>query len=225
MGQSRSVPATPAPVWLSIAHEQSFIARARCGVDGGTPVGAWPTDTYFDEERAIFQWRIDRHRKSARRAYRRRLVRVFPEVGCGRRRRHLPDDELPPIVDTMRGGSINGIIDALNRVLDIAIPKDKQEGGTAWFPGTDACATRPMSLNTGIWPPLFATGSPTSSKRAHAPAGQSGEHGARLRRPIWFGHRFLDDRRVCDSGVQRPEQEEVVRNISIFNAVQCSAQI
>src|SRR2546425_7632201 len=35
----------------------------------------------------------------------------------------------------MRNGSINGIIDALNRLLDITIPRDKQEGGTYVIPG------------------------------------------------------------------------------------------
>jgi hypothetical protein len=35
----------------------------------------------------------------------------------------------------MRGGNINGIIDALNRLIDITIPKDKQEGGTYVIPG------------------------------------------------------------------------------------------
>jgi cyclase len=40
-----------------------------------------------------------------------------------------------PIIDLQRGGSINGLIDAVNRILDIAIPADKQEGGTEVIPG------------------------------------------------------------------------------------------
>ena len=40
-----------------------------------------------------------------------------------------------PIIDQQRGGSINGIIKSLNVMLDIAIPKDKQEGGTYIIPG------------------------------------------------------------------------------------------
>ena len=34
-----------------------------------------------------------------------------------------------------RGGSIQGVIDGLNHVIDVTIPKDKEEGGTYVIPG------------------------------------------------------------------------------------------
>ena len=40
-----------------------------------------------------------------------------------------------PVIDLQNGGSINGVIAALNHILDLAIPKDKQEGGTYIIPG------------------------------------------------------------------------------------------
>ncbi|HEV2200630.1 MAG TPA: MBL fold metallo-hydrolase [Bryobacteraceae bacterium] len=40
-----------------------------------------------------------------------------------------------PVVDIERGGSINGLIAALNRIIEITIPADKQEGGTYVIPG------------------------------------------------------------------------------------------
>jgi len=40
-----------------------------------------------------------------------------------------------PMIDTKTGGSINGVIAGLNRILDICIPKEKQEGGTTVIPG------------------------------------------------------------------------------------------
>ena len=40
-----------------------------------------------------------------------------------------------PRFDVATGGSIDGIVEALNRVLDIAIPGDNQEGGTVIVPG------------------------------------------------------------------------------------------
>ena len=40
-----------------------------------------------------------------------------------------------PVLDVERGGSLNGVIDGLNRIIDIAIPKDWQEGGTMVIPG------------------------------------------------------------------------------------------
>jgi glyoxylase-like metal-dependent hydrolase (beta-lactamase superfamily II) len=40
-----------------------------------------------------------------------------------------------PVVDLDRGGSINGVVDALNRVLDLAFPDFRLEGGTLVIPG------------------------------------------------------------------------------------------
>ena len=40
-----------------------------------------------------------------------------------------------PVIDLDRGGSLQGIIDALNHILDIAIPEYRLEGGTMIVPG------------------------------------------------------------------------------------------
>jgi glyoxylase-like metal-dependent hydrolase (beta-lactamase superfamily II) len=40
-----------------------------------------------------------------------------------------------PAVDRARGGSVQGVIDALNRIIDITIPADHEEGGTYVVPG------------------------------------------------------------------------------------------
>ena len=40
-----------------------------------------------------------------------------------------------PVIDLARGGSINGEIDALNRVIDLAFPEFRLEGGTLIVPG------------------------------------------------------------------------------------------
>jgi len=40
-----------------------------------------------------------------------------------------------PIIDLDRGGSIQGIIDSLNRIIDITVPAALQEGGTLVIPG------------------------------------------------------------------------------------------
>lgn len=40
-----------------------------------------------------------------------------------------------PVIDLKTGGTINGVIDALNKVLDITFPAEKQEGGTYVIPG------------------------------------------------------------------------------------------
>jgi glyoxylase-like metal-dependent hydrolase (beta-lactamase superfamily II) len=40
-----------------------------------------------------------------------------------------------PVIDVKRGGSINGVVAALNQILDITVPEEKQEGGTMVIPG------------------------------------------------------------------------------------------
>ncbi len=40
-----------------------------------------------------------------------------------------------PMIDLERGGSINGVVDALNRILDVAFPDFRLEGGTLVIPG------------------------------------------------------------------------------------------
>jgi glyoxylase-like metal-dependent hydrolase (beta-lactamase superfamily II) len=40
-----------------------------------------------------------------------------------------------PVIDVKKGGSIQGVIDGLNRILDIAIPEFRSQGGTLVIPG------------------------------------------------------------------------------------------
>src|SRR5438128_1815239 len=40
-----------------------------------------------------------------------------------------------PIIDIERGGNVQGIIDALNRILDLSIAEFRTEGGTMIVPG------------------------------------------------------------------------------------------
>jgi glyoxylase-like metal-dependent hydrolase (beta-lactamase superfamily II) len=40
-----------------------------------------------------------------------------------------------PVVNLQQGGSLKGVVAGLNRILDITVPKEKQEGGTYVIPG------------------------------------------------------------------------------------------
>jgi cyclase len=40
-----------------------------------------------------------------------------------------------PVIDTAQGGSIKGVVAALNRIIDVTVPRRKQEGGTFVIPG------------------------------------------------------------------------------------------
>jgi glyoxylase-like metal-dependent hydrolase (beta-lactamase superfamily II) len=40
-----------------------------------------------------------------------------------------------PVIDLEKGGGIQGVIDGLNRLLELAVPNHQQEGGTYIIPG------------------------------------------------------------------------------------------
>ena len=119
-----------------IAHENVLNRMsAPTGQQAPFPTTAWPTDTFIIEaEGALLQRRVAADHPPARRTHRRRQHRVLPQVGRHRRRRPVRHDDVP-VHRSARGGSINGIIAALNDMLDIAIPKAMQEGGTYIIPG------------------------------------------------------------------------------------------
>jgi len=118
------------------AHENVMKRMsAPTGAQSPTPSGAWPTDTYFGSEQELF--------------FNGEAIQLFHPKSA-----HTDGDSIVffrrsdvvltgdifsttsyPIIDLQNGGSINGIIDALNFILDLTIPADKQEGGTMVIPG------------------------------------------------------------------------------------------
>jgi glyoxylase-like metal-dependent hydrolase (beta-lactamase superfamily II) len=118
-----------------LAHEK-VMARmsAPSGQTPPRPFEAWPTETFFAEDKEIF--------------FNDEAIQVFYQPG------HTDGDVLVffrrsdvvasgdlfqtttyPLIDAARGGSVQGIINGLNRLLDITIPRDKEEGGTYVVPG------------------------------------------------------------------------------------------
>lgn len=99
------------------------------------PVALWPTDPFFTPKKEIFfnGEGIELIHQPA--AHTDGDIMVFfrrsDVVSTG----DIFVTTTYPIIDLQRGGSINGLIDAVNRILDIAIPADKQEGGTFVIPG------------------------------------------------------------------------------------------
>jgi cyclase len=98
-------------------------------------IAAWPTDTYFPEEKDIY--------------FNGEAVMLYHEPNA-----HTDGDSIIffrksdvvfagdtfvttsyPFIDSANGGSIQGEINALNRLLDIAVPAHEQEGGTFIVPG------------------------------------------------------------------------------------------
>ncbi len=105
------------------------------GAQPAMPQGAWPTETYTTPERKLYfngEGVLMIHPQAAHTDgdtivfFRRSDVistgDIFVTTGY-------------PIVDLSRGGNIQGVIAGLNRIIDLAIPADEQEGGTQIIPG------------------------------------------------------------------------------------------
>ena len=102
---------------------------------GTTPSDSWPTDTYFTPEWSIFSngEAVQLFHVSAATSDGDTIVffRRSDVVSTGA----IFDATAYPRFDPDRGGSIAGIIEGLNRVLDLAVPGENQEGGTVVIPG------------------------------------------------------------------------------------------
>ncbi len=120
-----------------IAHEKTLDRIAAPGQAAPMPAEAWPSDTYFGKnthkelffngESIVIENAAAAHTDGDSMVYFRKSdVLVTGDV--------FTTDTFP-VFDTNRGGTINGYVNALNRIIDITIPKDKQEGGTYVIPG------------------------------------------------------------------------------------------
>jgi cyclase len=119
-----------------IAHENVLDRlSAPTGQKASAPAGAWPTDTYvsgqkevfFNEEPVEVRWQPAAHTDGDSLV----IFRRSDVVATG----DVFNTVSYPFIDVERGGSIQGEIDALNNIIDIAIPKHEEEGGTYIIPG------------------------------------------------------------------------------------------
>jgi glyoxylase-like metal-dependent hydrolase (beta-lactamase superfamily II) len=117
-----------------VAHENVLTVLSGRTGQPAAPFDSWPSETYFVSEYDLFNGEA---------------VQIFHEVAA-----HTDGDSIVffrrsdvisagdvfstltyPQIDPRAGGTIAGSIAALNHLLDLAIPKDKQEGGTYIIPG------------------------------------------------------------------------------------------
>jgi hypothetical protein len=90
---------------------------------GTTPSDSWPTDTYFTPEWSIFSngEAVQLFHVASATSDGDTIV-FFPSVRCCQHRRDLRCHRIPPVSIQIEAGSIAGIIEGLNRVLDLTIP-------------------------------------------------------------------------------------------------------
>jgi glyoxylase-like metal-dependent hydrolase (beta-lactamase superfamily II) len=98
-----------------------------------TPAG-WPTDTYFTKKMELYfnGESIVIENQPAAHSDGDSFVwfRKSDVVATG----EVYNTVTFPVIDLDKGGSVQGELDALNRLLDITIPREKQEGGTYVIP-------------------------------------------------------------------------------------------
>jgi len=104
--------------------------------DKQIPPDAWPTETFFGSDKEVFfnSEGIQILHEPAAQTDGDSIVffRRSDVIATG----DLFDMTRYPLIDAQRGGSIDGVIAALNQVIDLAIPDHKvQEGGTMIVPG------------------------------------------------------------------------------------------
>jgi cyclase len=119
-----------------VAHEQ--VLNRLSGVAKGetpAPFAAWPTDTFFQNEKTMYfnGEGIQLLRIPAAHTDGDTLVffRSSDVIAAG----GVYDTTAFPRIDIARGGSVNGIVEALNTLVDMAISEQFTEGGTRIVPG------------------------------------------------------------------------------------------
>ncbi len=119
-----------------IAHDNVLLRMsAPTGRQSATPPGAWPTQTFLRGKKDVF--------------FNEEPVEVIhapyattdgDSLVFFRRSDVLVTGDIfnmtgYPNIDFEKGGTVQGAIDALNRILEIAVPKHEEEGGTYVIPG------------------------------------------------------------------------------------------
>ena len=119
-----------------VAHQNVFDRMSAPGKgQKPLPESAWPTDTYLGEEKDLF--------------FNGEAIQLFHPPAA-----HTDGDSIVffrrsdvisagdifvtngyPFIDLERGGSLQGEIDGLNHILELAIPAHHEEGGTYIIPG------------------------------------------------------------------------------------------
>jgi glyoxylase-like metal-dependent hydrolase (beta-lactamase superfamily II) len=125
------------PMPALIAHDNVLLRMSTPHPDGKAPypVAAWPSDGYQASHRNVF--------------FNGEVVDILHKPAA-----HTDGDSIVyfrgsnvivsgdiftttnlPLIDRKQGGSSRGMLDALNAMLDIAVPENMQEGGTYIIPG------------------------------------------------------------------------------------------
>ena len=121
-----------------LAHENVMVRMTTpSGGEAVTPADAQPTDTYYTESMKLSHFfngeGIELIHQPSAHTDGDSLVwfRGSDVIAAG----DIFLTTTYPVIDRERGGTINGVIDGLNRILDLAVAEFRTEGGTLVVPG------------------------------------------------------------------------------------------
>jgi glyoxylase-like metal-dependent hydrolase (beta-lactamase superfamily II) len=123
------------PVAQIVGHEAAAFALARRTGADAVPQALWPFDTFYADLKTVFanEEPIEIHHLAAAIDEGNTMVffRRSDVIAAG----DVYDTRRYPQWDPAEGGSLQGVIDALNQIIRIAIPGVNQMGGTRIIPG------------------------------------------------------------------------------------------
>ena len=116
-----------------IAHENVLVRMS--GQESPPPFEAWPTDTLFTPRKDLFF-----NGEAIEILYQPAAHTDGDTVVFFRRTDVINTGDVftttsYPVIRPEDGGGIDGVIAALNRIIEITVPEEKQEGGTLVIPG------------------------------------------------------------------------------------------
>jgi cyclase len=125
----------PRPGALVLAHEAVLTEVSSPDRKPPVPQAAWPTEGYPGEWKEVFSNGEAIQLMHAPAAHTDGDSLIFFRRSDVIATGDVFDTNSYPVIDTARGGTIHGVVAALNKIIDITIPKDWQEGGTMVIPG------------------------------------------------------------------------------------------
>jgi glyoxylase-like metal-dependent hydrolase (beta-lactamase superfamily II) len=127
------LPLVEAPI---IAREEVLLRMsAPTGVVSPVPFASWPTSTFFTGKKTMAFGREPIELLAAPAAHTDGDALVWFRRSDAISVGDVYSPGSYPVIDRARGGSIQGVLDALNRIIDITIPRFNQQDGTMVIPG------------------------------------------------------------------------------------------
>jgi cyclase len=118
-----------------LAHDNVYARMTAKNGPSSAPAAAWPTESFINDEKELYfngeAVRIYHtppgHTDGDSLVY----FRKSDVIAAG----DLFTPDAYPVIDAQRGGNLQGVIDGLDMILDIAVPAHHEEGGTMVIPG------------------------------------------------------------------------------------------